>query len=789
MPIAMPRYLVASLVFLAGLLVVAWIGLGPLGRHGLGAGMTALIAAGYLAGAWELYRYDRASAGLDAAVEMLDRAPARLQDWLAQVPAGLHESVRLRVQGERVPLPAPLLTPYLVGLLVLLGMLGTLLGMMVTLRGTGLALESAGDLAAVQSSLAAPVKGLGFAFGTSIAGVASSAMLGLLAALARRARVQAVRRLDQRIAGVLQPFSRQWQREQVFGLLQRQAEQLPALVERLQAMTAALQTQAEHSAARQLEAQQAFHARTEAAQTAWIAQLGQTLQASVGDSARAVGATLQPLLQETLHTLARQATELHAQVQTAVRAQLDGVSAGLETATTRVAGQWETALQRQQQAQEAQATRLQQLLDGFAETFGQRSDALVDRLSGRMEAAADIQAEHWRQALAQQTQAQESLARHHAQALEQAVAAFTGHGEALLAVLDQRHAEQMRTRAEAEQAHLSALRAGFTATAGQLLLDWRAAGEQIVERQRALGEALAAQASEQAQAVDRQQQALTALVQDVERRGQVWLDALGQAQSSLRQVLEARDTQRLATWTEAFAGLTARLEAQWNRTGQAMAERQQAICEALARTADAIGEQGRRHAEATFAEVARLLQTAAEAPKAAADMVAELRQKLSDSMVRDTAMLDERNRLLGTLETLLDAVNRASGEQRVAAEALVSTSADLLEQVGRRFSERIESEAGKLEAAAAQITGSAMDVAGLGEAFGAAVQAYGASNEALMQRLEQIATALEQAQARGDEQLAYYVAQAREVVDLSVLSQRQIVEELQRLATRGTASA
>lgn len=789
MPIAMPRYLVASLVFLAGLLVVAWIGLGPPGRHGLGAGMTALIAAGYLAGAWELYRYDRASAGLDAAVEMLDRAPARLQDWLAQVPAGLHESVRLRVQGERVPLPAPLLTPYLVGLLVLLGMLGTLLGMMVTLRGTGLALESAGDLAAVQSSLAAPVKGLGFAFGTSIAGVASSAMLGLLAALARRARVQAVRRLDQRIAGVLQPFSRQWQREQVFGLLQRQAEQLPALVERLQAMTAALQTQAEHSAARQLEAQQAFHARTEAAQTAWIAQLGQTLQASVGDSARAVGATLQPLLQETLHTLARQATELHAQVQTAVRAQLDGVSAGLETATTRVAGQWETALQRQQQAQEAQATRLQQLLDGFAETFGQRSDALVDRLSGRMEAAADIQAEHWRQALAQQTQAQESLARHHAQALEQAVAAFTGHGEALLAVLDQRHAEQMRTRAEAEQAHLSALRAGFTATAGQLLLDWRAAGEQIVERQRALGEALAAQASEQAQAVDRQQQALTALVQDVERRGQVWLDALGQAQSSLRQVLEARDTQRLATWTEAFAGLTARLEAQWNRTGQAMAERQQAICEALARTADAIGEQGRRHAEATFAEVARLLQTAAEAPKAAADMVAELRQKLSDSMVRDTAMLDERNRLLGTLETLLDAVNRASGEQRVAAEALVSTSADLLEQVGRRFSERIESEAGKLEAAAAQITGSAMDVAGLGEAFGAAVQAYGASNEALMQRLEQIATALEQAQARGDEQLAYYVAQAREVVDLSVLSQRQIVEELQRLATRGTASA
>ena len=170
-------------------------------------------------------------------------------------------------------------------------------------------------------------------------------------------------------------------------------------------------------------------------------------------------------------------------------------------------------------------------------------------------------------------------------------------------------------------------------------------------------------------------------------------------------------------------------------------------------------------------------------------MVAELRQKLSDSMARDTAMLDERNRLLGTLETLLDAVNRASTEQRSAVDALVTTSADLLERVGSRFTDRIESEAGKLEAAAAQITGSAVEVAGLGEAFGAAVQAYGASNDALMERLQQIGTALEQSGTRSDEQLAYYVAQAREVVDLSVMSQKQIIEELQQLAGRGAARA
>ena len=154
--------------------------------------------------------------------------------------------MRLRVEGERIALPAPVLTPYLVGLLVLLGMLGTLLGMMDTLRGTGLALQSATDMAAIRGSLASPVQGLAVAFGTSIAGVASSAMLGLLAALLRRDRLQAVQQLDRAIAGDLHPYSQAWQRAESLRLLQAQSAALPALVDRLQAMT---QTFEQHSTA------------------------------------------------------------------------------------------------------------------------------------------------------------------------------------------------------------------------------------------------------------------------------------------------------------------------------------------------------------------------------------------------------------------------------------------------------------------------------------------------------------------------------------------------------------
>ncbi len=115
--------------------------------------------------------------------------------------------MRLRIEGERVGLPGPALTPYLAGLLVLLGMLGTFLGMVVTLNGTGAALRGR-DRPAGRSapSLAAPVKGLGLAFGTSVAGVAASAMLGLMSALCRRERLQAGQLLDTRIATTLAPL-------------------------------------------------------------------------------------------------------------------------------------------------------------------------------------------------------------------------------------------------------------------------------------------------------------------------------------------------------------------------------------------------------------------------------------------------------------------------------------------------------------------------------------------------------------------------------------------------------
>jgi hypothetical protein len=757
------KRLLVSLVFLLGLAVVAWVGIGYLGSNPLGAAVAALIAVAYVAGAVELYRFRQATAALARSVDALSAPPASLGDWLATLPLSLRHPVRLRVDGERAALPAPALAPYLVGLLVLLGMLGTLLGMMATLRGTGIALESATDLQAIRGSLAAPVKGLGFAFGTSIAGVAASAMLGLMSALCRRERLHVLQTLDARIGTTLRVHSQAWRREEGFRLMQQQAAAMPALVDRMQAMIDAMERQAAAAAERQAAAQQAMHATTEAAFGRLVASVEQAVSESVAGSARAAGAALQPVVESVMAGLARDTSALHERVAQAVQQQLDGMSSGWEASTQRVAGLWTDAVAEQRVLNQALVSDLRATHASLADTIGTSQQQAASHLRETADGALrDIR------------DANTSLATTITQA----------HGT-LLDGLDASHGALTQ--------RLDASLHGFTHTFQQqagALVD--AVGDRLdrtaAHTADAWTTAIAAQQSSHERIAAQNEQALAAAATALQQNGAGLIGALHDAQARLQSALAERDEARLAAWTDTLQAMATTLSAQWEQSTEDTVQRQQAISETLAQTAQDITRHTQQHASETIAEMSRLVEAASEAPKAAAEVVAEMREKLSESMVRDTAMLDERARLLSTLETLLDAVNHASTEQRTAVDALVATSAHLLESVGARFAERVELETGKLDTAAERIADSAAHVAGLGESLGAAVQSFGQANEALMERLQVIADALDRSLVRSDEQLAYYVAQAREVVDLSVLSQKQILEDLQHVARQRKAA-
>ncbi|MBU9333672.1 DUF802 domain-containing protein [Burkholderia multivorans] len=932
----MSRIRIDLVVFAAGLLAVCWIAAGYVGSNPLASAVTLLIGACYVAGAWELLRYRQATAALSRAVAALAEPPARLDAWLDTLPTGVRGAVRARIDGTRVALPGPALTPYLVGLLVLLGMLGTLLGMVVTLKGTGAALESATDLDAIRASLIAPVKGLGFAFGTSIAGVATSAMLGLLSALVRRERSEAAQQLDAQIATTLRVHTPAHRRDESFRLLQQQADTMPALVERLQTMMTTLEERSVALHERQLESQQAFFDRTEQAYARLASSVGASLQESAAESARVAGAALQPVVAATMTGLAQEMAALRDTVSGAVQRQLDGLTNGFEAATANVTAAWHRALDAQRSAGDAVAQRLDTTLGQFADTFAQRSADLLDGVATRLESTEGRLADAWRDALSRQEQVGETLAGQHARALSDAAATFERHSASTLAAMRDAHTHLQTELAARDAQRLAAWNESLAAMAAKLGDEWQRAGAKSADRQLEICDALAqttrdlaAQAATFEQrsndllttirdshtglqtqlaardeerlsawneslaamaaklgdewqragvhSAGRQQEICDALAQttrdlaaqaatfeqrsndllttirdshtglqtqlaarDEERlsawneslaamaaklgdewqragvhsagRQQEICDALAQttrdlaaqaatfeqrsndllttirdSHTGLQTQLAARDEQRLSAWNDSLAAMAAALRDEWQQASAHAAARQQDICDTLARTANDIAAQAQAQASDTINEIGRLVQAASEAPKAAADVVAELRQRLSESMVRDTAMLEERSRLLATLETLLGAVNHASTEQRAAIDALVSTSADLLDRIGARFNDTVDAQSRKLDAVAAQVTAGAVDVASLGDAFGAAVQVFGESNDKLLAHLQRIEAALEKSLARSDEQLEYYVAQAREVIDLSMMSQKQIVEDLQQIAGRRTS--
>ena len=562
--------------FALGLAAVLWVAYGYIGASPLALTMTLLIAAVYAAGGLELWRFQQASARLSAALAALPDELPRLADWLIQLPPGLQTPVRLRIEGERVGLPGPPLTPYLIGLLVLLGMLGTFLGMVVTLNGAVMALETSTDLPTIRAALTAPVKGLGLAFGTSVAGVAASAMLGLVSALCRRERLWAAQALDSHIASRLRRFSLAHQREATLAALQSQAGLMPALLDQLQAMMAQAERRNEDMNQRLLASQEHFHGQAQQTYAALASSVDRSLKDSLTESARLSGAMIVPVVDATLAGVARESAAFQARMVDSVQTQLDGLAARFGSTVDTVAQVWTAALD---------------------------------------------------------------------------------------------------------------------ATAGSLQREWQQAGTQTLHQQ-------------------------------------------------------------------------------------------QQICETLERLSRDLLLQSDLQARNTLGEVSRLVATAAQAPQAAAELVGQMRQQLSDSLARDNGLLDERSRIMATLATLLAAVNQAATGQRQAIDALVAASAGQLQQAGARLETLMVAESGRLAAVSAQVTGSAVEVASLGEAFGVAVRLFSDASQALTLHLRRIEGALDKSTARSDEQLAYYVAQAREIIDLSIGSQQQIVDTLAQLAGR-----
>lgn len=705
--------------FAVGALALAWVAAGFLGSSNiLALAMTLVIASVYCFGALELRRFGQATAGLTAALAAIPENLSSLGGWLAGLHASLQNAVRLRIEGERVGLPGPSLTPYLVGLLVMLGMLGTFLGMVVTLNGAVFALEGSTDLHAIRTAFAAPIKGLGLSFGTSVAGVATSAMLGLMSAICRRERLAAAQGLDTAIATSLRGFSLVHQRQETYKALQQQSQALPAVVSQMQAMMEQVESMGRQLNARLLSNQESFHTEVQGVYTTLASSVGQSLRESLSHSAHAVSASIQPVFESTMAGIAQEAKQLHTRMLDTTQAQLDGMATRFQASATVVADTWTASLANQERTNAALVTGLGQSLDAFGTTYAQRAAEL---LRTAQDAYATLQADH---------------------------------------------AASDRHRLEAWTASLEAMATG-------LKHDWQQAGAQTLAQQQTICDTLRTTAqdiADHAQASARHTlDGITGLLDSSE--------ALARSRIASEASWTQQHTARMDQVVSAVRTELAALRDQEDVRGKAAVERLGELQAALTRHLSTLGT-------ALEDPITRLIETASEAPRAAAEVIGKLRQEVSSSVARDNELLQERSRIMETLSGLLDSINHASVEQRAVIDALVASSAVALGQAGSQFAEKVGAEADKLADIAANVTGSAVEVSALSESFGFAVQSFNDANEKLIANLQRIESAMDKSMARSDEQLAYYVAQAREIIDLSVMSQKQVFEGLRQLPAK-----
>ncbi len=217
---------------LVGLGVAAYTASYYAGVDRLALAIALLIAAAFSVGIVELLRYVREIDALRGELSEVARKGTRAAvDGASPLLRGL---LRARLDRVPLPVPAPTFAPFLVGLVVMLGLLGTFLGLFETLRGAHGALTTSHDIESLRAGLAAPMGGLMRSFGCSAAGVTSSACLGIALVFARRVGAAAALELHAAASGPLAAESAARRELEALERLAELASAWPVAAERLE---------------------------------------------------------------------------------------------------------------------------------------------------------------------------------------------------------------------------------------------------------------------------------------------------------------------------------------------------------------------------------------------------------------------------------------------------------------------------------------------------------------------------------------------------------------------------
>ena len=686
------RYL-SPFVLLSGALgagLVAFSAASQSGDEVVGQALVYVIAAAFLGGIAELWLRARSAERLAAEVDALSRAGAGPDAVEAAESPGLREIVAGWRTGRVVGPPAAGFTPYLVSLVVMVGLLGTFMGFVDTLAGARAAISGSADLETLKAGLAQPLGGLGRAFGVSLAGVSASAALGAAAAFARRIEVSAYAAARRLVSGALADRAPTARQLVALEALSAQADALPRAAEALSQVVARLE---------------ALGPALEAAQTRGAAQLSSTLH----DSVRALQAEISAGFQQSTSSardamahlgdvaaerLAASGAEAFERWTTALDARFEALTHRVDAALAQTTRGVDEALSRAgaaeaerlaqqsavvvafqaqmvegQRGAEASAASVRALVEAVQVAAAQTAQALpaqLERLGEalrRVEATSDAHAIALRTALTEVERAATArLDEAHARATDRLDAAQTATAERLAATSQAMSSELA--------AHLDRFIAAQSERAGEAATVIARLDVSLSEHLASLGAALSVPLAEVTRAALEAPMAATRLVEAAAVRAQALeareddraarMDALETARLARADALETARLARADALLEALASLEGRVQASVDAQANRLAEFESRLAAERGASAQSLAEHLTTHATALGAgldSTGALVREAADLVRAGGAELSAVAGLFGDSVDRYREASEHWRRTLVGIE---EALHRSS---------------------------------------------------------------------------------------------------------------------------------
>ena len=790
------------------------------GETGPGFALVLLIGLGLVGGLLELVWRDRRAV---SQIQAITRLPAALPDRESveglrrSLPPRLRTEVEAYLAGRRGAPEAPTLTGHLVGLLVMLGLLGTFLGFVDTLAGARMVLERSSDIESIRNGLAAPLSGLTRSFGTSLAGVAASAALGLAAAVVRRIEARSRGALATWANVTLAPHAPAARELAALEQLSRQGDALPQAASAMTLAVSRLESLADRLVEAQREGAQWVATELTAAVRVTSTELGQAATAV----AKAVSGAVEGAASSAGEHLTRAAEARFETWSTWLESQ----AAAQDTRFAQRFGALTDALERGlAQSTEAETRRTAALGDRLDETMTRVDRALATTTAGesaRMEslgrqltAVAETVASSIGRAAAAEVERAAQLSRSFSQgvaaqteAMQKQAADHSVAVQARLAAVVESVTPRMTALVDAVESGLRGLDATATASAAALAETGERFGERVSRAQRDLAEGASALKA--------------ALV------------TLGEGTAGLETSVSARMTAHVAELDAALAREADRfIAAQGARADEAATVLQRVDAE-LARHLTELGQ----GLAGPLAEVARKAEAA---PLAAANLVEAAAARWHEAGLRDAAReaaLEALFHRLDTLATRLDAavevqtrlwgeamehtrdaaeVAEARAEARLATlgqsiaisidrqaerlaefelhfaqarEAGGSALAATLAEHARHLGEGLDATGALVREAADLVRSGGAELSAVAEMFADAVDRYRESSDAWRQVLGGLEDALSRGGASSGEAgqlMGSYLDQTREIFGDTMRFQRELFSELRALRGAST---